>query len=465
MSNYMPSDFSTPSKKGGVDTISHTHYIFPVLKNSDILQCMSEVGIEVSKPELTEPQRHKDKIRKIFWHLLDYCCGVTEEELQGKTPKGMDEIVPESELELHDDFVDILFFKEMRHFMKTCGITDFSWKDLHYPTAKRLRCQLSAIINMAKFREEQLGLYEQLNEPRTELLEVLERLHTENEELRRQLEEVQAESSIKMEEFDRVAKECQELESDIARSNKLQASKREEATLLKKEVTTLKDELASATWTLQETQAEEDVLKGQIVSSPDRRKRELQMKKDYLEKEKEETRRLQQEITDGKAKMARLQQAIKDLQETMVLQRQVLDEASKYEEVKSQVEETKKEVEANQQKTAEIEESTEQAERSLFRLEEKLSHTRKQYNMKMDAVQDRLDVAREQLLIVEKERRDGMAKVEAGEAEVQNLKEQMKAEQEQTEEEIASMIAAYKELEKAFYDRNEKRMQAIEAAT
>jgi chromosome segregation ATPase len=152
------------------------------------------------------------------------------------------------------------------------------------------------------------------------------------------------------------------------------------------------------------------------------------------------------------------------LQDTMVLQQQILDEASKYEEVKNQVEETTKEVEANQVKTSEIEESTEEAERSLFRLEEKLSHVRKQSKMKMDAVQDRLEIAKEQLLIVEKERRDGMARVEAGEAEVFALKEQMKIEQEQTEEEIASMAAAYKELEESFLNRNKKRMQAIQAA-
>jgi kinetochore protein Nuf2 len=465
MSGFIPSDYSTPSKKGSADTISHTHYIFPVLKNSDILQCMFEVGMEVTKTELAEPHRHKDKIRKIFSHLLDYCCGVTEEELQGKSPKSMPQIVPDNERELHDDFVDMLFFKEMRHFMKTCGITDFSWKDFHYPTAKRLRCQLSAIINMAKFREEQLLLYEQLNEPRTELLEVLEKLHSENEELRGQLQAVLAESSIKMEEFDKVAKECQELESEIARSNKLQASKREEATLLKKELMTLKDELASAAWTLQETLAEEEVLKGQIVTSPDRRKRELHDKKFNLEKEKEETRRLQQEISNGKAAMIRLQQAIKNLQETMILQRLVLDEASKCDEIKSKAEKTTKEVEANHAKTLEIGDSIEEAERSLFRLEDKLSHMRKQSKMKMDAVQDRLDIAKEQLIIVEKERRDGMSRVEAGEAEVRALKEQMKKEKEQTEEDISILITAYRKLEEQFYKRNERRLAAIEAAT
>jgi hypothetical protein len=53
--------------------------------------------------------------------------------------------------------------------MKTCGLYDFGWKDLHAPTAKRFRCQLSAAINMAKFREDQLKLYTELNEPVSEI--------------------------------------------------------------------------------------------------------------------------------------------------------------------------------------------------------------------------------------------------------------------------------------------------------
>jgi hypothetical protein len=31
---------------------------------------MSELGIEMSKEELTEPQRHKEKLRQIFVHLV-----------------------------------------------------------------------------------------------------------------------------------------------------------------------------------------------------------------------------------------------------------------------------------------------------------------------------------------------------------------------------------------------------------
>ena len=49
--------------------------------------------------------------------------------------------------------------------MEICGFHDFGLKDLFLPTAKRFRIQLSAAINMAKFREDQLKLYAELNEP------------------------------------------------------------------------------------------------------------------------------------------------------------------------------------------------------------------------------------------------------------------------------------------------------------
>lgn len=47
-----------------------TQYIFPILKHSDILQCMSELSIELTKAELAEPARHKDRIKRVFLQLV-----------------------------------------------------------------------------------------------------------------------------------------------------------------------------------------------------------------------------------------------------------------------------------------------------------------------------------------------------------------------------------------------------------
>mmetsp|Transcript_6279 Transcript_6279/g.15261 ORF Transcript_6279/g.15261 Transcript_6279/m.15261 type:complete len:462 (-) Transcript_6279:196-1581(-) len=458
--------YTTPAKKrgGGVETVTHTQFIFPVLKNSEILQCLDELGIEVSKSELAEPHRHREKVRKIFWQLLEHCSGVTEDDIEKRCPTNLERFVAPEETELHENFLDVLFFQELRKLMKTCGIVDFSWKDIHAPTSKRLRCQLSATINMAKFREEQLKIYAELNEPRHQLLVALEELHGEQGQLQEQLNLTMAESDKKMEAFDVIAKECQELESEIARSNKLQAAKREEASQLKKEMTRLKDELAAATWSLQENEAEEERLLGQVVSSPRRRKHQLDTKKDALEKEKAETRRLQQEIEDGKVTTARLQKAIKDLEECISLQKDILDEASKYQEAAEHLDSTEKEVEANEEKAVEIQEKTNESERSLNRLEEKLAHMHKQSKLKMDAVQDNIDIAKEQLLIVEKDRREGLARVEAGESEVLTLKAQIEQETKSTQEEIAAIVAEYKTLEENFMKRNEQRMMLIDSA-
>lgn len=147
-------------------TSSHTQFIFPHLRHSDILQCLSELGIELTKAELMEPGRHRDRVKKVFSQVLEICQGVADEDCEKVSPKMQETLQAIAKFPtVHEDFSDVKFFLELRKFMETCGYHDFGWKDLHTPTAKRFRYQLSAVINLAKFREDQLKLYAELNEP------------------------------------------------------------------------------------------------------------------------------------------------------------------------------------------------------------------------------------------------------------------------------------------------------------
>jgi len=95
---------------------------------------------------------------------LDVCAGKTEGDFQPS--KGMLDKAQEMPFEqLHEDFGDLKFFLALQDLFQTCGYNEFSWRDLYAPTFKRLRLQLSAVINLAKFREEQLKVYAELNEP------------------------------------------------------------------------------------------------------------------------------------------------------------------------------------------------------------------------------------------------------------------------------------------------------------
>ncbi len=67
--------------------------------------------------------------------------------------------------------------------MVEVGIDDFSLKDLIRPEGPRLRIILSAVINFAKFREEQLAVFEDFSKKAEELVEQRNKLAARDSEL------------------------------------------------------------------------------------------------------------------------------------------------------------------------------------------------------------------------------------------------------------------------------------------
>lgn len=53
-------------------TTNNTIYRFPILKNAEIIDCLSEAGIEINEGELVEPHRHKEKVKQVFFSLVSY---------------------------------------------------------------------------------------------------------------------------------------------------------------------------------------------------------------------------------------------------------------------------------------------------------------------------------------------------------------------------------------------------------
>ncbi|CAJ1936469.1 unnamed protein product [Cylindrotheca closterium] len=83
-------------------------------------------------------------------------------------------------------------------------------------------------------------------------------------------------------------------------------------------------------------------------------------------------------------------------QDAMELRQHVIEEADRYEEAMGEVQKTMKEVEENNEKIQDLTEKADESELALLRVEEKLAHMRKQSKTKMEAAQDRLEMAKEQ---------------------------------------------------------------------
>ena len=114
--------------------------------------------------------------------------------------------------DLHDESaIETNFFLLIVKLMHICGIHDFGLKDLTYPTAKRLKRQLSGAINYCKFYEERANMYSELTMQRNELLEGMSEVSAENEVLLKQREESKLIADNKSKEIEEIEKECKEV--------------------------------------------------------------------------------------------------------------------------------------------------------------------------------------------------------------------------------------------------------------
>ena len=63
--------------------------------------------------------------------------------------------------ELYEDAIgNLKFTRRLFDLMRRCGVPDFTLRDLTKPEYTRTRRNVSAVINFAKFREEQVAKYE-----------------------------------------------------------------------------------------------------------------------------------------------------------------------------------------------------------------------------------------------------------------------------------------------------------------
>lgn len=278
-----------------------------------------------------------------------------------------------------------------------------------------------------------------------------------------QLEEVRAKSEDDYLAMEEVAKECEALTVQIAQSNKLQASKRDEASALKRTANDLKDELATATWTLEEADAEEERLRSQIVSSPDRRQRDLNAKREALDNEREECENVENQLQNTKTMCLHVTEAIKAVQTELAVAEEVKTEAGKYTVVAEKREKTSLEYEVSKKEVTEVSDSIVLVTRDLNRTEEKLTNLQRQSKSKMDAAQESLEKAKSRLQSVEKDRTDGMKRIEDGGVQVRELESQIEDDRIQAQQDIEAMISEFRETEALVVARMNKRMEVISA--
>eukprot|EP00554_Chaetoceros_debilis_P013495 CAMPEP_0194111468 /NCGR_PEP_ID=MMETSP0150-20130528/10464_1 /TAXON_ID=122233 /ORGANISM="Chaetoceros debilis, Strain MM31A-1" /LENGTH=459 /DNA_ID=CAMNT_0038800909 /DNA_START=142 /DNA_END=1521 /DNA_ORIENTATION=+ len=438
-----------------MDLTANQQYSFPICKNAEILECLLEVGIELSEAELTEPGRHKDKVRAVFSSLLTLGMGLEEgfeKTTSGSLMKSRQSLpYPE----LHEESIaNLKFLRACQKFMRVCGIhADFGNNDLAAPIPKRFKRQLSAVINFIKFKEERMGLYSERSEERDELFGGLVQAQQERENLMEQLRLAQAQADERWEEMRTTEEDCAELESEIAQQNKVQTSIRQESTNLKKRATMLKDQIATAELAMTEMEAEERKLLPQVVESPDTLQGHIGSLNLTLNEEQHNLKLAQEESKLTDLRVRNVKKAQSNIVAATQLSKDIVIARAKFEKLSREATDIQNSIDNNSSQLEKLEHTRRELQVEVKQLEKTTEGNRKEAKIKSDAISSRLQVVNDKLQLVEKDRRDAKATLERHEQEVQLIQTIIQEEKVKSDEEIKEIITSFHLMEKTLMDK------------
>jgi len=338
-------------------TSNQTVYRFPILKNAEIIECLSEAGIDITESELTEPHRHKDKVKSIFLSLVELGLGFNEDHFKNLSSAQMKYRQSLPYPDLHEDsFCNFKFFRACQKFQRVCGNEDgFGLIDLGAPTKMRFKRQLSAAINFIKFREDRLVLYAELHEQREELLVGLDEVKREKAKLEQDLLQAKAEADKRWDEAKFIENDCGELQGEIAQQNKLQRSLRGESEELKKQASLLKDKIATAELAFKEMEAEERKLLPKVVDSPDALKMQIAELNVRLSQEKTRALEAEQEVRLVDLRVRNVTKAQNDIALATKLADEMMSEQGRFEKLAEEVDDIQQVIDANHDKVKKLE--------------------------------------------------------------------------------------------------------------
>lgn len=263
--------------------------------------------------------------------------------------------------QLHEDSVQQLAFcRALQKLMAAVGIPEFSMDQVYNPTPKRLRHNLSGILNFARHREQRLDKFEELREHSEDLQEERLNRQSDNEELRKQVEMLRAEKEELVQIEGEIDAESEMLMDEVTNLNKRQAALGTEISDLKAEQNRFMDRIATDRMRTHEAKQETEKLQSQIVQSPEKIRKQLADMKNAVNGERTDVAGQESQLQDVRARLEGLQKLTKDMKKNTDMTEDLEGLSEKIKSAKGVLKETKVNLEncENERRTLRNEEQT-----------------------------------------------------------------------------------------------------------
>lgn len=435
-------------------------FSFPVnLSTEEIQQCLADLQIYIDVGQLAKP--NYEAIRPYFEQAVIALTGVTREELMQPKFTALDAFeFPE----LHDESIPTTnFFRHLTKLMLICGVKDFSLNDMFKPDPARLRRFLCALINFAKFRDEKVALYDELEAEAAAKAQAEEALTQEYERNLAELRRLQAGRASKQAEVSAIDAETQQLAAQTAQLNKAQAALQAEVRTLKHNINQLTDQASEAKLALSSLATEAEQLQEQIVQSPEKHRMAIADLAAATDSQRTYYAALCSASNDHDRKLDMVAKFERELVRCIKLQEELEEAVARKKDVSSSAKDVRQAIAAEERRHGELAAAGHAMRRLQASLQDKLGRVEQQGQLKVEAAQALVEEQLKRREALEAEQAAGDAKLAEQEAAVRAWRERALEASAQRDGKARAVMERYAVLRRAVGEYNRKLEAAMAA--
>lgn len=414
----------------------------PLFAEKDICIFLSELGMSASAEQLGKPTF--EFVQPVFENLVTALMGVTREELQQPVFMAIDAVeFPE----LHDESIPALaFIRHLARLLQSAGVRDFSLKDLYKPEAPRLRRHLSAILNFAMFREEKLAAYTALQEQLEGLLQDKEAASAENSQLQGELARLQEERACQQPQAAALDAERKALHAENQALNMQQAALSRENQQLHSSDNKLKDEASQLRYKLSQAQGQGELLRSQIVQSPQKVQALLAEISTAVERERGCVADAERRSRELGARLELVGKVEREVGKASGLMEGVETEIGRKKEVSRKVKALQATIAAVQHEAQQMEAQHQHLKRQQAALQERIARTEAQCKIRHDAAESSIEEQLRDKEAIEAENAAAVARLQENDAMMRKVQEKISEVQEAHGVQIEVVMGQYEAL-------------------
>ncbi|KAG2430364.1 hypothetical protein HYH02_013726 [Chlamydomonas schloesseri] len=433
-------------------------FSFPTnLSTEEIQQCLADLQIYLDINQLTKPTY--EGVRPYFEQAVIALAGISREELM--QPKFSALSVFEFP-ELHDESIPTTnFFRHLTRLMLICGVKDFNLNDVFKPDPARLRRNLCALINFAKFRDEKVALVDELEAGLAAKVAAEAAAEAEYQKNTAELRRLQELRAARQGEVGAIEAEAAGTAAQNAQLNKAQAALQAEVRTLKSQINSLTDAAAEAKITLGSLHAEAEQLQDQIVQSPDKHRLAIADLAAATEQQRTYYAALCSACNGHDRKLEVMAKFERELQRCIKLQEELEGVVARKKDVSAAAKDTREAISGEERRYAELASQALTSRRQLASLQDKLGRIEQQGQLKVEAAAALLEEQLKRREAVEAEHAAGDARAAEQEAQIRAWRERAAEVTAQKDARVRGVVDKYAMLRRAVSDYNRKLEAAV----